>query len=256
MSEDLVYIYGIARAAEIGDAEALGPGIAGGAVTLRPVGHLSVIVGAAPEREMSPTRRHMLTHTAVLERAIVRASVLPMRFGTIAPDEASLARCVAANAATFESALAEIDGRVELGVKASWREGLIFREIVDADPALRAMRDRLRTRPASETYYERIELGRRVEEAVAARRDVEGNAIAAPLRALAERVVGQKLLDEAMIVNEAFLVPRDREAAFDAAMEDLAASKGERLDLRYVGPVPAYNFVTIRADWLSQPAGG
>lgn len=253
MSEELVYVYGIARDAELGGVETLGPGIAGEAVTLLPVAGLAVIVGPAASKEMAPTRRHMLTHTAVLERALARASVLPMRFGTIAPDAAALGRCVEGNAPTFEAALAEIDGRVELGVKASWREGVIFREIVDADPGLRAMRDRLRSRPASETYYERIELGRRVEEAVTDRRAKEGDALVAPLRALAERVIGQKLIDEAMIVNEAFLVRRDREAAFDEAMQDIAARGGERLELRYVGPVPPYNFVSVRADWLTQP---
>ena len=59
-----------------------------------------------------------------------------------------------------------------------------------------------------------------------------------------------------MIVNESFLVRRDREAAFDRAMEELAARTGERLVLRYVGPVPAYNFVSVRADWLTRHAEG
>ena len=131
---------------------------------------LSVITEPAPEPELAPTRRHMLAHTAVLERALARASVLPVRFGTIAPDEVLLVRCVEANAAAFVAALAELEGRLELGVKASWRDGVIFREIIDADPQLRALRDRLHSRPASETYYERIELGRRVEAALIGQR--------------------------------------------------------------------------------------
>jgi len=256
MSLPHVYVYGIARSDQLSSAEGLGPGLAGGAVAVMQVAGLSVITEPAPEAELAPTRRYMLAHTAVLERALVRASVLPMRFGTIAPDAASLERCVEANAAAFAAALAEIDGRVELGVKASWREGLIFREIIDADPALRAMRDRLVSRPASETYYERIELGRQVEAALIARRAREAEAIVATLRPLADRSVAQKLLDEAMIVNESFLVRRDREAAFDRAMEELAARTGERLVLRYVGPVPAYNFVSVRADWLTRHAEG
>jgi hypothetical protein len=220
------------------------------------VAGLSVITEPAPEPELAPTRRHMLAHTAVLERALARASVLPVRFGTIAPDEVLLVRCVEANAAAFVAALAEIEGRLELGVKASWRDGVIFREIIDADPQLRALRDRLHSRPASETYYERIELGRRVEAALIGQRAREAEAIVAPLRTLADRSVSQKLRDEAMILNEAFLVRRDHEAEFDRAMEELADRSGDRLVLRYVGPVPAYNFVSVRADWLTQDAAG
>ena len=59
-----------------------------------------------------------------------------------------------------------------------------------------------------------------------------------------------------MILNEAFLVRRDHEAEFDRAMEELADRSGDRLVLRHVRPVPAYNFVSVRADWLTQDAAG
>ena len=67
-------------------------------------------------------------------------------FGTIAPDRATLDGCLARNAQPFAAALSGIAGRVELGVKASWREGVATRQILAADHGLRAMRDRLQQR--------------------------------------------------------------------------------------------------------------
>jgi hypothetical protein len=126
----------------------------------------------------------------------------------------------------------------------------VFAEIVAADAELCRLRDRLRSRPAQETYFERVELGRRVEAALLQRRGEEAAAILAILAPLAERSAALRALDDDMIVNHAFLVPRSQERAFDARMEHVAERCGARVALRYVGPVPPYNFVTVRADWL------
>jgi hypothetical protein len=58
-----------------------------------------------------------------------------------------------------------------------------------------------------------------------------------------------------MVLNRAFLVPRAAEAAFDAAVARIAERFGDRLEFRYVGPVPPFNFVSLRADWLTQAGG-
>lgn len=244
-----LYVFGIAG--EDAAAATLGDGFPGRQVRGLAAAGLAALVADAPSDGIDPTRRNMLAHTALLERAMAQATVLPMRFGTIAPDEATLARCLANHAAAFRGALDAIAGRVELGVKASWKEGIVFREIVEQDAALRGLRDRLRTRPQAETYHDRIELGRRVEAALAARRTEEAGAILQALSPLAEAEAGLKEVEESMILNRAFLVPRAQETAFDAAMQDLAATHGARIEFRYVGPVPPYNFVRLRADWLA-----
>nr|WP_274607362.1 GvpL/GvpF family gas vesicle protein [Paracraurococcus ruber] len=250
-----LYAYGVAAEdAEI-DLPALGEGLGGTAPSLLPAGRLLVLVGQAPPPPLEPTRRNMLAHTAVLERALAQADVLPFSFGTVAPDLATLRRGLASTENLLLNALSGVAGRVELGVKATWREGVAWREILDRDPALRAMRDRLRTaRPNADTYHERIELGRRVEAALNARREAEAAAILAELAPLAERSATLRLLDDGMVLNRAFLVRRAEEPRFDAAMQRLADRHGERMDFRYVGPVPAYNFVSLRADWLAAAA--
>jgi hypothetical protein len=246
-----IYVYGVLAAPDAAAAEAAGLGVAGGAVSVLPLGDLAALVSPASEAPVARSRRNLLAHTAVLERAMAHTTVLPLRFGTVAPDAAALAHCVTAHQAAFAQAMRGIDGRVELGLKASWRSGLLFADIVERDPALRQLRNMLRARPQGETYYERIELGRRVEVAIAQRRTDEAALIMAELAPLAEREADMKTHDDDMILNRAFLVPRAAEAAFDAAVARIAERFAGRVEFRYVGPVPPFNFVSLHAGWLT-----
>jgi hypothetical protein len=250
-----LYVYGlIANTGPEPDSLTLGDGVGGAAVTRLDDAGLTALVSPIVAGLVPQTRRNMLGHTAVLERAMTHATVLPVRFGTVAPGAAALRSCIAANLGSFRSALADIAGRVELGVKASWRQGVVFAEIVAGDPDLCRLRDRLHSRPASETYYERVELGRRVEAALVERREAESARINAELAPLAERDVALRVLEEDMIFNRAFLVRRENEALFDLRMQALAERCAERVDFRYVGPVPPYNFVRLQAGWLGGAA--
>jgi len=255
-----VYVYGVVPWSGGDDRHTawtagIGTGVGGAPVHLRAIGDLAAVVSLASSDPIARTRRNMLTHTSVLERVMPLATILPLRFGTVAPDEAALAACICANSSAFREALQGIEGRVELGLKASWHKGSVFTDIVERDHGLRQMRDRLQTRPAGETYYERIELGRRVEAALAERRASETAAIMAELLPLAERDAELRPHDEDMVLNRAFLVPQAAEAAFDAAVARIAERFGDRLEFRYVGPVPPFNFVSLRADWLTQAGG-
>lgn len=247
-----LWLYGIGMAAPGGAP--LGDGVAGAAVEAMDAAGFVALVSQAPAERPAPTRRHMLTHTAVLERATAAADVLPVRFGTVAPCATTLARCLAVNAIKLRDAMAGISDCVELGLRVSWREGVIFEEILAAEPALRAMRDRLATRPAQDSYQDRIELGRRVEAALAQRRAREAAALDAALAPLAAQMVALREVDEGMIANRAFLVRRRDEQRFDAAVAALEAAQGTRLLFRYVGPVPPFNFVSLRAEWFGAPA--
>jgi hypothetical protein len=253
-----LYVYGLVEdAGAITGASSdpcLGQGIGAGEVRLMQAGQLTALVSDIPPGPVAQTRRNMVAHTSVLERAISRTDILPLRFGTVATDPAAFSRCIGTHDGKFRQAFRDIAGRVELGVKASWREGVVFSDIIAADEELCRMRDRLRRLPATETYYERVELGRRVEAALDRHRMVETAAIVAELAPLVEREAELHNLDNDMILNRAFLVRRENEKLFDARMQAVAERCSDRVNFRYVGPVPPYNFVRLQVSWLGGAA--
>jgi hypothetical protein len=249
-----LYVYGLMMTAEAeaGSAQAgmLSPntGIADAPVTEQPAGPLTALVSALLASPVAPTRRNLVAHHRVLERFFSAVDVLPLPFGTVAPDGDGLTRSIAEHRTAFLDALAEVDGQVELGLKARWKPGVVFAEVVGADTELTRLHERLRS--DGETYFERVELGRRVEAALAGRRTIETNAIIAALQPLATRHASLAVTEDDMIFNLVFLVRRGDQAAFDERVQKLASRHAERIEFRFAGPAPACHFAAVPAGWL------
>lgn len=211
---------------------------------------LAAVVCASAIGEYEPSRRNMRLHTLVLEEAIREFTVLPVRFSTVAPSaEAVQERMLKQRYDELSRILDEMDGRVELGLKSFWYEGVIFREVVEEYAPIRRLRDSLVGRTSEETYYERIRLGELVEAAMRRKREHEAGALLVRLKPLARETRINDVLIDRMILNAAFLVERSRVAEFDEAVRRLDAEMGERVLFKYVGPMPPYNFVKIAIRW-------
>jgi len=254
MSQTGRYLYCIIRHGEeraFDDAVAIG-GETGSVYTF-PHGDLAVVVSDAHTDRYDPTRSNMLGHQRVQERVMQEFTVLPVRFGTLA-DGASptdnIRRLLEKRGQEFEDLLSEMDGKVELGLKALWRdERAVFEEIAAQDGDVRRLRDSLKGKPPEATHYERIRLGEMVKKALERRRKAEAAVFLVPLGRIADRSVENAVNVDRVVVNAAFLVESEREKEFDQAMERLEGDHGQRVSFRYVGPVPPYDFVNIVVNW-------
>ena len=244
------YMYCIIRCPEPIQLTNLGIGERGDIVHTVHFEDLAAVVSNSPFVEYDSSRRNMMAHTLVLEEVMQDFTILPVRFGTVAPKvEAIQEKLLRRRFGEFHGLLQQMEGRVELGLKAFWYEDVIFNEIVEESPPIRRLRDGLMGRPSEETYYERIRLGEMVEAAMWKKRDEDAEKILTPLRSLVYETRANKVITDRMVLNAAFLVDATRQAEFDAMVERLDQQMGKRLIFKYVGPVPPYNFVNIVVTW-------
>ncbi|MBX0331531.1 GvpL/GvpF family gas vesicle protein [Oscillochloris sp. ZM17-4] len=244
------YVYGIIRCADARVIAARGIHEQGLRVYTLPYRDLAVVISDSPYEEYDSSRRNMMAHTRVLEAVMQEYTVLPICFGVVAPDAGTIQeQLLAPRYADLVAQLDELDGRIELGLKAFWADERVFREIADQQPDIRTLRDSIAPRPPESTYYERIRLGELVEAAVTQRRAADSEQIMDALRPLARTFVTHPVLTDRMVVNAAFLLDRADEARFDAAVHDLDARFGAQMMFKYVGPVPPYNFVSLTVHW-------
>jgi len=214
---------------------------------------LAAVISNVPAKQYESTRNNMIAHERVLEAVMKETTLLPVRFGTIA-DSASPAedikKLLSVRLEEFHNLLMEMRGKVELGLKAFWRdEKAIFNEIVAENIDIRRLRDSISLKSYETSHFERIRLGEMIEEAINHKKDRESTQMLAPLRQIACSTKENPLLATRIIVNAAFLVDKAREPDFDGQVEQLDKQFGKRIAIKYVGPVPAYNFVNIVVNW-------
>ncbi|MCZ7664878.1 MAG: GvpL/GvpF family gas vesicle protein [Thermoleophilia bacterium] len=244
------YVYCVIQCDQAPQLASLGIGERGDPVYTVHNAELAAVVSDSPIVRYEARRRNLMAHTRVLEEVMRDFTVLPVRFGTIAPDAEVIAqKLLARRHDELVSLLREMDGRVELGLKAFWHDDALFQEIVDETPPIRALRDSLIGRSAEETHFERMRLGEMVETAMERKREKDAELILSRLRPLAHRVEILKTITERMVVNAALLVDKSVEPAMDEAVQGLDADLGHRLMFKYVGSVPPYNFVNIVVHW-------
>ncbi len=242
----LQYVYGIIRCPDPRDFSTKGIGERGDVVHTINHRGLGVVLSDSGAKEYDNSRRNMMAHMLVLEEVMKEYSVLPVRFGTVAPTQNAVMNSVLVK--RYDELVGLLDdmlGRVEMGLKAFWYEQVIFKEIIEQTPAIRQLRDKLVGRSPEQTYYERIRLGEMIAATMDRQRDVEEEEILSRLRPFVHKTVLSKTITDRMILNAAFLVNKKDEPDLDRAVQELDARMGKRVMFKYVGPVPPYNFVNI-----------
>jgi Gas vesicle synthesis protein GvpL/GvpF len=223
-------------------------GIGGAPVGRVVSGGLAALVSPVEGEELRATRRDLLSHSAVLERAIAAGPVLPFRFGIVLRDEDAVAEeLLEPRRDELTALLQRFERLVELRVKAFYDEEAVLREIVRSDPEIARLNEATRGAPDAAAQAHRVRLGEAVARALDATRERDSQAIFARLRPLAEDVVVEEG-ESSLAFTASFLVDRERVEAFDTAMDELAREHVGRITFKYLGPLPPHSFVSFAGE--------
>jgi hypothetical protein len=237
------YVYGIVEAKATAPA---GAGIAGAPLGLVTGDEAAAVVSEIEDDRVRLGREEVLVHSRVLEHALKQGTVLPMRFGVVmsGPEEVR-SRLLDDHGADLRAQLTELDGKVEIRVRATYEENSLLREVVREHPEIATLRESVRARPDDATYYERIRLGELVAAALERKRERDAQEIVDALAAGALAVdVGQPA-HERVVVRASFLVERARLGDLDEILEHVARGYGGRIRFKYTGPLPPHSFVEL-----------
>jgi hypothetical protein len=234
------YVYGITASSH----PALPKDLAGVGDPPRPVrileaGELTAVVSDAPEG-LRPKRKDLLAHQTVLDEAGAAGVVLPMRFGSVAPDDDTVTGALTERADHYKERLRALEGKVEYNVKATHQEEAVLHLVMSANPDIRAMTEANR-KSGGGSYDDRLRLGEMVVAAVKARESEDAAAVRSALEPLASDVsVGPE--STGWLVNVSFLVDRDSADRFLTEVENVRG-RNPHIELRVNGPLPPYSFV-------------
>ncbi|MFC8371708.1 MULTISPECIES: GvpL/GvpF family gas vesicle protein [unclassified Streptomyces] len=234
------YIYGITATSHPGLPEGVS-GVGDPPLPVRVLreGELAALVSDAPEG-LRPKRRELLAHQNVLSEAGAAGCVLPMRFGSVAPDDDAVTGVLAERAEHYGERLRALDGRVEYNVKANHVEDAVLHHVMAGNPEIRALAEANR-QSGGGSYEQKIQLGEMVAAAVKAKEAEDAVALERVLEPAADAVsVGPE--STGWLANVSYLVKRETAAEFLEAVEQ-ARKDLPHLEVRLNGPLPPYSFV-------------
>jgi hypothetical protein len=235
-----VYVYGVLSGAD--RARVSVGGVEGEEVRTVEHAGLAALVSTLHADALAAARE-LRAHWRVLEEASGGATVLPVRFGTVMEGDAAVReRLLEPNAERLKQLLGELAGRVQLNLKGEYDEQRLLREVVKASPPIAALRERVAELPEAAGYYERIRMGELVAAEVARQRQEDEELALARLGPVAVAARPEPVASQSGAFNLSFLVEGDKVEGFSVAVGGLRGELGERITLRYVGPLPPYSF--------------
>jgi Gas vesicle synthesis protein GvpL/GvpF len=167
-----------------------------------------------------------------------------MSFGTVFKTADDIMELMRSAYDAFGDVLTKMQDKFEFGLKVLWDRDLVVREIEEQDEDVRRLKNEIQSQKGS-TYFARMQYGRLIDAALQQRSERYVAEIFTALRDASVASRSNKPIGDKMIMNAAFLVSRDKEGAFDAMVKKIG-SRYDKLNFKYTGPWPPYNFVNIR----------
>jgi Gas vesicle synthesis protein GvpL/GvpF len=195
---------------------------------VRPLCHgsLAAILSEHADLRLTPDADELWAHEAVLEAVMAEAPVLPMRLGSVVPDEAAVALVLDERRDLFEHALENVRGAVELGLRAAVGAGedhsVEVAAVGSGGPGTTYLMERLGAQQ---------------------RRDALGEQVHARLCELARRHTALSSSLEGTAVTAAYLVDVNLVDSFRELVEELQCEV-DGVTLTCTGPWPPYSFTT------------
>ncbi len=207
--------------------------------------NIATVVSNSPIIKYSTSRENLLAHEKAIEEVMEKHTVLPVRFSTIAEDEEEVEKILEKEYDRFVALLKDMKSKKELGLKAIFKEEVIYKDILEKYKDIKRLKERISTIPPERTYYQRMEIGDMVEAALQKEKEIYKKRILNTLLPLAVEVKNNNTYGERMIISAAFLVEEHKEPEFDQKVQELGEKHGNKIEFKYVGTVPPFNFVNL-----------
>jgi hypothetical protein len=243
-----VYVYGIFPADIELAGEQSGVGDPPGALRLVRGGDLVALVSEVDLARPLGTPDDLRTHQEILDRSAAALPVLPMRFGAVlASDDAVASELLEPHWEEFTAALGALEGRAEYIVKGRYDQDAVLAEILAGDPEAGRLRAGIRDADPVAGRDARIALGELVSRAITARREADTQVLTDRMADLEAASVIRDPTHDLDAVHVAFLLDADQAANLEEVVADLAGEWDGRVELRVLGPMAAYDFVSTAA---------
>lgn len=201
----------------------------------------------ACQKRYLASRYNLLAHEKVLESAMQQGfqTLLPLQFGLTVNDwEQVKEDLIGPYRDMLTQLFQRLDGCREVSVKVMWDAATELELLMSENDDLRHQRDQLEGTQLSMDQV--IAIGQQIEAALQERQEDIANQFRQALAPFAKDAIENDPMTDTMIFNVAYLIPWEAEPAFSHALDEVDATFGDRLRVRYNNFTAPYNFAQLQ----------
>jgi len=221
-------------------------------------GPYAAVVGDGPKLENQGRSREelvlqLLAHQKIVEQIMLAAAVLPVKFGTIVPDDAGVRSFLERGGPAYDAAFERLAGCVQMEILVKWDVEAVFAEIAKED-AIIGLKEKWKLHIGAPEDALRFAIGKLVKQSLDRRRATLAASLSEALRVVAVDAIANPATADEIVLHLALLIKSDQMAALDRCLETLDAAHGGRLTWRCVGPLAPYSFATVEIEIVERAA--
>lgn len=209
---------------------------------------IAAIVSRADFEEIDPTKRNVQSHVRAQEQLMLNQTVLPLGFGTIVPQE-KICGILQKNYSAILGELARFSDKIEVEVKMSWNRDILVAELEQSSSQYMKVKKELEKVKSLIRKQELIlEIGKLVEKKVEEWKETYAKTAFGTLK---ERCFDAKENSTSrvdILLDISFLIHTQDEKEFLRSLNEVDGKIGGRLNFKFIGPLPPYNFLTLKLE--------
>lgn len=203
------------------------------------------MVVALVKDDVLPDRFNLFAHQQTISEVMKKYCIIPMSFGNVFHSEQDVLLITEHLYDEFETLFSKLENKIEVGLKILPQKKWIDQEMKQ-DSVLSEWKSNKKDISDPTLFYDQIRLGELAQNFVLRLQEEVEEQIYMPLLELAESGKQNNTIPGKILLNAAYLLDRENEAAFDQRVNELFEEWKDKVEFKYTGPWPVYNFVNIR----------
>jgi hypothetical protein len=206
----------------------------------------AMVVTKVPMKIYHPSKDNLMMHQQVLSKVMEKMdTVVPISFGNMFHSEEDVIALAESLYPQLVKIFPQIKGKIEVGLKVIGKKDWLEKNINQNEDVMKK-KQVVHSKSEAAGYFDRIQLGEMAKNFFQSLQNDIKTEIHDALTPLAEADQINDPIGEKMLLNAAYLIDRDKEAEFDEKVNKLHDSWQDKVDFKYTGPWPAYNFINIK----------
>jgi len=248
MTTEGKYIYGFISETEPRNLGSIG--IDQGEVHILNYKDIAAVVSDLPVKPFDALSREALlrnlaVYQSVIEKVMQSHHIIPVKFGTVTQGEAEVKNILKNGFGQINTSLKEMKNKIEIDLAALWGDLEAILKETGEEEGIKALKAEAASKPPEQIFQIKLSVGKLIKESLDKKRAECASLILKTLEKDVEDYYAHSLMDDSMIMNNAFLLKKEHADIFEKKVHQLDEHFRGRVNFRIVGPLPPYSFSTF-----------